>query len=1545
MSELSLDQVFHQALTHHLNGRLKEAETLYRAILQVQPDHPDASRNLHVLLSEQIVARQQEAESLYRSIQESMLGQPDTAQSSSAPILQSDQEAQSDTLPKPEQPPTRPLEVATNASQTSPAPVSQAEDNHQKASRKKKKKGRSVRSQGSATQAQRRALIALYEAGRIDDCEKSARQLTRTYPKDGFCWKVYGTVLAQNGKTEQALPSLERALALTPRDADTHNSLGVVYDSLQRLEDALTHYRQALELAPNNAQIHNNLGTTLKALGRLSESEASYHRALKLQPNYAEAHSNLGNVLRDLGRPEEAEVSLRQALALDPNFARAHRNLGALLLDMGRVSEAEGCCRRALELEPNAAQGHSHLGSALKELGRLDEALDCYSQALTIKPDHATAFDNLLFTLNYHPDKSPEEIFSAYQEYDRRFGLPHRAAWRTHTNDRSLSRRLRIGYVSPDFYCHSTRHALEPLLKHHDHRAFEVFAYAELTHQDEVTARYKQYVDHWIPTRGLTYATLAERIRADGIDILIDLAGHTAGNRLEVFTLKPAPVSVSWLGYGYTTGLSAIDYFLTDEIVAPPGSEKLFSEEPWRLTQTLALYRPPPEMGEVSPLPAISKGFVTFGTLSRPIRFNHRTVRTWAKILQALPTAHLILDSKDLADTQARATWAACFAEYGIAEERLEMGYHSPPWDRLRDMDIGLDCFPHNSGVTLYEHLYLGVPFVTLAGRPSVGRIGAALLHGVGHPEWIASSEDEYVDIALALARDLKQLAGSRQGLRREMLASPLVDEVGFTRQVEQAYRNMWRKWCENNQTPENDALDRHPLQIATPPQPLTRKRLAQESGSIVSRPFVRSAEQPSSATFTSLDSSTSSETVPPINPQTLIRLFEEKRFSECEAAAREMTQCDPSNVFAWKVYGGVLAQLKQNASALPALQKALSLDHRDPEIHNALGVVLRNLHRHDEAIETLRQALSLRADYAEAHNNLGTALCESSREPEAEASFRQALAINPNYAQAHSNLGNVLKALGRLEEAEASYREALALQPNYAEALSNLSAALKDQGRLHEAEAICRKALELQPNLAEAHNNLATVFKESGRLAEAENSCRKALSLQPDLPDPHCNLGNVLKDLGHFDDAVACYTRALQIDPASKLAIGNLLFTLNYHPDKTAEEIFEAYQAFDRQFGKPHHTAWRPHTNERDPNRRLHIGYVSPDFRQHSIRHALEPLLEHHDKRNFKITAYANVKREDAYTARYKGYVDNWVSTISLSDEALIERIRTDQIDILVDLAGHTDSSRLEVFAYKPAPISVTWLGYMCTTGLSAIDYFLANSILAPPGAEHLFSENLWRLPGSYPLIYRPADNMGTVSSLPALSNGYVTFGTLTRAVRINHRTIRTWAEILQRVPTARLMVDSLTYRDYRARETLVSAFINHGISSDRLLLGYHSPPWDQLRAMDIGLDCFPHNSGITLYEHLYLGTPIITLMDRPPLGRIGATILHGVGHPEWIAETEADYVEIAVALANDLPALADYRECLRDEMLSSPLMKEREAILQIEQAYREMWKRWCDS
>jgi len=609
-----------------------------------------------------------------------------------------------------------------------------------------------------------------------------------------------GEALLARGQAREALACFRQALALAPQLPPLHANLGKALGALGRHDDAEAAFRRAMALDAQAAEFPFLLGNLLLGCGRTAEAMDCFRQTVERTPRSADGPTIMGIALCHLKRWREAVAHLERAVAQQPTAIEVRQFLGlALAIGERRYIEARQQLSEVLAAMPENILALDGLSATLANLGLWDEALAYARQAVALIHDQlkdwSGIYNNFLFKINYHPTLPAKAIYAEFARFGAKLAPLQR--WRSWPNERDMERRLRIGYVSPDFNRHSVRFFLEPLLAAHDKAAVEVVAYAQVAQEDEVTARYRAVVDRFVPTVGMSDEALAERIHGDGIDLLVDLAGMTANNRLGVFARKPAPVSLSWLGFGYTTGLSAIDYFLGDEVMTPPGCEPLFAEQVFRMPAPCFVFRPEQGMEGYEGLPANDNGYLTFATLSRAIRLNERVVRTWAEILRRVDGARLIIDTDDFRDAKTVDFFLARFAAYGIGPERLLIGFHTPPWELLHLMvDIGLDCFPHNSGTTLFEMAYLGIPFITLADRPSVGRIGSTIAHGIGHAEWIAQSEEEYIDKAVALASDWGKLAALRAGLRDEMKNSPLMDEAGFARKVEAAYRTMWQRWC-----------------------------------------------------------------------------------------------------------------------------------------------------------------------------------------------------------------------------------------------------------------------------------------------------------------------------------------------------------------------------------------------------------------------------------------------------------------------------------------------------------------------------------------------------------------------------------------------------------------------------------------------------------------------------------------------------------------------------------------------------------------------------
>jgi predicted O-linked N-acetylglucosamine transferase (SPINDLY family) len=584
-------------------------------------------------------------------------------------------------------------------------------------------------------------------------------------------------------------------------EAQQAYQLGNALIAQGRTDQAVAHYERALALKPDYAEAHNNLGMALGMQGKIGQAVTHLRQAIALQPDFVAAHNNLGNALSMQGETDQAVTHFERALALDPDYAEAHYNLGSVLVLQGKTDRAVAHFERALALKPGHAEAHYNLGNALALQGETDQAVTHYERALSLKPDDTVAHNGLLFILNYLSAKNPETVCAAHLDFARRWEAPLARFIQPHSNDRSPERRLRIGYVSGDFRQHSVGYFIEPVLAQHDHDRFEIFCYSNDLKEDAVTARLQSYADRWRRLAGLSDEAVAQQIRADQIDILIDLSGHTRGNRLLVFARQPAPVQVTWLGYPTTTGLSAMDYRLTDGFADPAGmTEHLHSEKLVRLPECFSCYRPPSGAPEVSGLPARAKGYVTFGSFNNLAKINREVMVVWAKILQAVPGSRLTLKNTGLGGGSVQQRVWETFRGLGVAPERLELLGNDPSprvhLERYGSIDIGLDPFPYNGATTTCEALWMGVPVVALAGKAHAGRVGVSQLSNLGLTELVGNSTEEYVAIAARLARDLERLSALRTELRSRLAASPLTDAPRFTRNLEQAYRGMWQEWC-----------------------------------------------------------------------------------------------------------------------------------------------------------------------------------------------------------------------------------------------------------------------------------------------------------------------------------------------------------------------------------------------------------------------------------------------------------------------------------------------------------------------------------------------------------------------------------------------------------------------------------------------------------------------------------------------------------------------------------------------------------------------------
>jgi len=644
---------------------------------------------------------------------------------------------------------------------------------------------------------------ALRNQGKLDAAVASYHKALAIKPDFAEAHYNLGIALQQQGKFDAAAASYHQALSIKPDYAEAHGNLGNALQRQGRLDAAVASYLKALSIKPDFAEAHSNLGNALKDQGKLDAAIASHHQALSIKPDYVEAYSNLGIALQQQGRLDAAVASFRKALAIKPDYAVAHNNLGNALQHQDQLDAAVASYLTALAIKPDYAEAHYNLGTALQQQGKLDTAIASYRKALAIKPDYADAYSNYLLTALYGPDYSPAELLAEHLAFAERFEAPLRANWPAHDNHRDFQRRLRVGFVSADLRAHPVGFFLESVLAHLAQQALDIFLYPNHSEVDALTKRLQGMGFAWKSLVGLPDERAADRVREDAIDILVDLSGHTGGNRLRLFARKPAPVQVTWLGYFATTGLRAMDYVLCDRYVAPANESDHFVEKPWYLPNTRLCFTPPQAGIAVGALPALTNGRVTFGCFNNLIKMNDAVVALWAQVLHAVPGSRLFLKNRQLNDPSLQRATLSHFAARGVTPERLALEGASSRSDYLaayNRVDIALDPFPFTGGTTSVEGLWMGVPVITKQGDRLVAHQGESILHNVGLADWIAADNDAYVAIAVARATDLSSLATLRAKLRSRLLGSPLCDAPLFARNLEAAFRGMWQAYCNQAQ-------------------------------------------------------------------------------------------------------------------------------------------------------------------------------------------------------------------------------------------------------------------------------------------------------------------------------------------------------------------------------------------------------------------------------------------------------------------------------------------------------------------------------------------------------------------------------------------------------------------------------------------------------------------------------------------------------------------------------------------------------------------------
>ncbi len=632
---------------------------------------------------------------------------------------------------------------------------------------------------------------------------------------------------------------------------------------------------------------------------------------------------------------------------------------------------------------------------------------------------------------------------------------------------------------------------------------------------------------------------------------------------------------------------------------------------------------------------------------------------------------------------------------------------------------------------------------------------------------------------------------------------------------------------------------------------------------------------------------------------------------------------------------------------AAASFETILAMDPNHPDALHMLGVIAYQLGQIEVAATFLEQAVAVRQPFAEAETNFGTVLLALNRTDEAVATLRLAHEHSPSNPVILFNLGNACAANGAMQGAEEAYEKAVSLQPDYAEAWCQLGVVLRDQDKIGEALSAYEHAVKANPDFSQALYNLANVYRDLDRFGDAESTLRRALDVRPDYAMAWNSLGTLLGDMGRSSDALEAFDNAVRFAPESTPYASNRLCGLQYMEGITDERLSEAHTEWYWLHIAPFLEPMAATERSRDPERILKLGFVSPDFGVHPVGFLTAPLFENTDGNSIETHVFSTrpTRLDDALSGRIRKACDVWHRVSTMDDDSLAGLIDSNQIDILVDMSGQTSGHRLGVFARKPAPIQMSWIGYVGTTGLPAMDYITGDDHQIPDGGDQFYGEQALRLPDGY-ACYAPPDDAPGIVPLPALARGHITFGSLNNPGKLNESVFQSFAEVLKQVANSRLLFRFRGLDDPSVQQPICLAMEKFGVDTDRLDFegrGSHVEFLETYNRIDIALDPFPYSGGLTTCEALWMGVPTVTFTGQTFAGRHAASHLHAAGYGDLVAQTREGMIDKASALASDVDSLSVMRRSMRDQVRSSPLCDGQRFAKGFEKSIRQAWRGWC--
>jgi protein O-GlcNAc transferase len=1355
---------------------------------------------------------------------------------------------------------------------------------------------------------------AHHQAGRLQEAESLYQKALAVDPAHPGALYYLANIAYEDSRLQFAMELIETLLRDEPNDAEAWHLLGMVALKEEDFPRAVECLNKALIIQPSYAQAHYGLGVALSRQGELDTAFESFQRAATLNPAFAEAHCSIGNIFRAQKKFDEALSSYRQAVEAKRDFTLAYENIGEILLSQKKLDEAITNYRKAITEIPNNAMLHAALGNIQLLKNENVDAAASFERAIALDPNCAIAHSNLGTTLMYNEGRFSEAVAHLQRAVSLSPEQPRMWA--------NLSRAYhKVGKTTDEVDCLQKACALDSDNEEYQGRLLFSLQLLPNYPREKIFADHVAFGERFeTPLRNSwpSHSTAVDPKKRLRVGLVSrDLHSHPVGYFLESILRE----------LHHRDGIDIIVYSSAEKEDAVTQRLRASTRE-WSLVTALSD-------------DALAQR-INGDNIDILVDLSGHTVSNRLLVFARKPAPVQVSWLGYWETTGLRAIDYILCDEYGVHADEAKF-YVEEPWflpntrlcftlptesisvaplPALSTGHITFGCFNNaskinDSVVEVWSRILKRIPTSRLFLKwgtffdPAVREDVVARFAAQGitsdrlHIESV-SPRSEYlaaynrVDIAL----DPFPFPGGTTTVEGIWMGVPVITKRGdriISRQGEGILHNIGlQDWIADNEDSYVELAVRHATDLSS---------LAKLRGEL--RQKLESSPLCDAKLFA----------------QNLENAF--KQMWEKHASPSQKT-----------------ASLEQFPTSF--IEVPLPEEPKDAEGYYARGDSLSKSGKPDAALKSFQQAVTLNPEFAEAYCSIADILRTQNKFESALSNYQQAIDIKSDFELAYENMGRLLLAQGKLDEAATVYRKAVAAIPDSALLHIGLSTAYFYKNETAAAIASFERVIELDPNCIVAYGSLGVLLIRQGKFSEAVTQLERAVVLDPQNPSLFASLSNAYDRAGRLTDALDSLRRAIALDPNFVGAHSDILLLSQYLSDYPREKAFADHVAFGEQFETPLRINWPSHAKPVSTEKRLRVGFVSGDLRNHPVGYFLESVFRQlRQLDELDIVVYSTGATADALTERLRTSAREWLVVSELSDDAFAQRISGDNIDILVDLSGHTVLNRLLVFARKPAPIQVTWLGYWETTGLRAIDYIFCDRYSVREDEAKFYTEEPWFLPNTRLCFTLPTEPV-SITSPPALKSRHVTFGCFNNLVKITDRVIEVWSRILKRVPNARLLLKWQSLSDVNTRENILARFAAQGIAEDRLLMEPASPRHAYLTAynrVDIALDPFPFSGGATTVDGIWMGVPLVTMRGDRIISRQGEGILHNLGLQDWIAGDEDDYVELAVRRAQDLPGLSNLRGQLRARLEFSPLADAKLFARNLQDAFKQMWTKYCEA